>query len=252
MDIYKALSILGALAWLPPLTGYLIKYLTKTKLTLIIHPQIEIGYTYNGSILNLSLAISAENKECLVTNIETIIEGPNREEHTLNWQWFEEKLYEIDYSEIGITPVKKQQNAIAIKVLKEYLVEKKIGFHENSFKEKYQQAIDNTNRQFELITKNSQDAQLIKSSKEYDQFKTLLESSLIWKEGNYKAKVIVRVLGLKENFNSEFQFRLSSNDIKKLQSNTIMAADVLEQAYLPTEGFKVFWNWINQNIFSVK
>ncbi|WP_299289241.1 hypothetical protein [uncultured Mucilaginibacter sp.] len=249
MDIYKALSVLGALAWLPPVISYFIKLYMKPKLTLIVHPQIEIGYTYNGSILNYDLAISAENKECLVTNIQTIIEGPNREEHRLDWQWFEEKLYEIDYNnEIGSTPVRKKQNAIAIKILKEYLVEKRVGFHEASFKEKYQEAIDATNQKFELIIRNSQDPESVKLTTEYDKFKNLLESSLIWKEGNYKAKVLVKALNVKETFNTEFHFRLSTNDVKKLQSNTDFAIKVLEQAYIPKEGFNVFWNWINPNI----
>lgn len=251
MNKFELLALLGALAWLPPLIQLIIWLFTKPKLTIITHRQMEIGHNINGPIFNLSIALSGSTKECLVTEITVELKGPNEEKHILNWQWFEEKLYEIDYSELGLTPVKKQQNAIAIKVLKENLVEKKIGFHETLYKAKYDENYSATNQKSELISKANQDIQTLKASNEYDSFKTLFENSMIWKEGAYVAKIIVTVLNHKKTFSKEIKFHLTASHINKMQSNIPLCLAILEKHYFPVEEdeeSEVLWSWIYPNI----
>ncbi|HTI61649.1 hypothetical protein [Mucilaginibacter sp.] len=252
MDIwYKILAILGACAWLPPIIQLFIKYFTKVKITIIPYRIIEIGYNINGPIINLALALSAENSECLITNIEIQLHGPNQERHNLKWEWFEEKLYEIEYaaSELGLTPIKKQQNAIAIKILKEGLVEKKVGFHETAYKINHDQAYNAINQQFELLSKNNQDVFQLKATQEYDKLKNLLENSLIWKEGTYDGIIKVTTLDKSRFFTENIKFRLSANQIRSLQANILSCVRVLENAYFPSEElYQPKWNWITTNI----
>jgi hypothetical protein len=250
MDIFfKITAIVGACAWLPQIVKEINYLITKFKLTIILHGEIQVGYSVNGPILNLGTALSAENADCLVTNIEIDVVGPNQDQHNFKWQWFEEKLYEIEYTEIGTTPVKKQQTAIAIKILEENLVEKTIGYHSPIFKNSYQQAYDNTNNQHELLVRNNNDVQTLRSTTEYDGFRNLLLNSLIWRQGVFSCKMRVTVLNIKKTFDKEFKFRLSANDIQKLQSNVDTCIKVLELHYFPTgEDYQANWNWINTNI----
>src|SRR3569833_369141 len=211
----QIIAVIGACAWLPPINQLLINIFKRPKLTIFPHRTFELGYTTNGPIINLSIALSAENTECLVTNVEIELEGPNRAQYNLAWQWIEEKLYEIDYSELGTTPVRKQQNAIAIKVLKENLVEKTIGFHEISFKSSYDQSFRSTTQHYELLVGNNQDTNSLRASNEYDTFRNLLENSLIWHEGTYKAKIKVNVLNIPQPYVKKFEFSLTAREIQR-------------------------------------
>lgn len=240
------IAVVGACAWLPPIIQLLIKIFTKPKLTIFPHRTFELGYTTNGSIINFSLALSAENSECLVTNVELEIEGPNREQHRLSWQWIEEKLYEIEYAQLGVTPVRKQQNAIAIKVLKENLVEKTFGFHENTFKSAYDRSFRATTQRFELLRRNGQDINTLRASNEFETFRTLLENSLIWREGAYQVTIKVNALNISQPFIKRFDFALTATDIQRLQTNIETCRTVLEQFYFPQQEVNAAqWNWIN-------
>lgn len=248
MDIYDYLAILGACAWIPSLIGLIIKIITKPRLNIIVHKQIELGYTTNGSIMNLSMALSSENSECLVTNIEVEITGPNKQQHLLKWEWFEEKLYEMDYPELGSTPVRKQQNAIAIKILKESLIEKKIGFHDVNFKEEYSSKFSSVNESYNNLSQNNLEIEQLKSTKEYNDFKNLLNSSCFWKEGIYKGTIKVCALNLIEPFKKEIDFKLTGIDNRRIQTNIKTCEEVLENHYFPVgKEYHDQWNWVYPN-----
>ncbi|TGE19303.1 hypothetical protein [Hymenobacter elongatus] len=121
-------GVIGACAWVPIIISFIKSRLTKPKLNIILHREAELGYTTFGPIFNVSMALSAENAESLVNKIEIDIQGPNQEKHRFAWDWFEERFYDIEYTEIGSTPVTKRQNAVAIKVAKEGIAERKIGY----------------------------------------------------------------------------------------------------------------------------
>ena len=252
MDIwYKIIAIIGACAWIPPIVQIIIKLATKPKLTIFPHRSFQLGYTTNGPIINIGVALSAENSECLITNVDLDVKGPNNEQHQLKWQWLEEKLYEIDYSELGLTPVRKQQNAIAIKVLKENLVEKTIGFHEHAFIVTNDISYKATTRKYELLIRNNQDIQGLRATQEYDTFRTLLSNSLIWKEGTYEANIKVSVLNISQPFNKKFKFIVSANDIQQLQSNIDVCLTLLERHYFPLEDeYIAKWNWVNPSVLN--
>lgn len=88
MEIYKILAILGALAWTYPLAIWIRNLLTKTKLEIINHKQLEIGYTTNGPIVNIDLAFSAIDKDAFIRKVSIKLEHENKENIELQWEWF--------------------------------------------------------------------------------------------------------------------------------------------------------------------
>lgn len=125
MEIYEVLAILGALAWIYPLAIWIQNILKKTKLEIINHNQLEIGYTINGPIINIDLAFSAIDKDAFIRKVTIMLEHENRENILLHWEWFEEVLYVMDLPDSAIVPYRKNQKAIAIKVPRETLIEKR-------------------------------------------------------------------------------------------------------------------------------
>ncbi|MEO2081475.1 MAG: hypothetical protein ABGW88_08095 [Leeuwenhoekiella sp.] len=133
MEIYKILAILGALAWTYPLVIWISNLFTKTKLEVINHKQLDIGYTTNGPIINIDLAFSAIDKDAFIRAVSIKLEHENKENIELQWEWFEEVLLEMDIPDSGIVPYRKNQKAIAIKVPVETLIEKKSVFKAKNF-----------------------------------------------------------------------------------------------------------------------
>lgn len=280
MDLFKWLSIAGALAWLPPVISWIVKFVTKPKLKIIVQKHAELGYTTNGSILNLWVAISAEDVGCLVTNIDLDLRGPNNAQHKLKWDWLEENFFEMaatsaELSTAGPVSIKKNQNAIALKILREGFVEKKIGFQHTKFKDEYGILFELTNEQFTNITQSKQDIATLKASNDYNKFKNLFENSSIWQEGEYTATIKASVLNMNNPFEQKIKFKLSAIDIRTLQKNITTCAEVLERHYFPppkqelpvrnpskepvpdsvetvtdTAVTQIAWNWVNPNIIS--
>ena len=136
-NLTEWLSAIGALAWLPQLFQWIKEYFTKPKLTIVSGNQIEIGYTSFGPIINLSLAILSEKKKAIVNKIDLELVHENNDTQKFSWVWFEEVLYSMDLPGSQQVSTKKNQNAIAIKIGVDDLIEKKVGFQQNTFKNEY-------------------------------------------------------------------------------------------------------------------
>lgn len=246
MEIYKILAILGALAWIYPLGLSIRSLLTKTKLEIIHHKQLEIGYTINGPIINVDLAFSAIDKDAFIKMVSVKLEHQNKENIELQWEWFEEVLLEMDLPDSGIVPYKKNQKAIAIKVPIETLIEKKIGFQSKKFKLEYSKFYSETNQKQINISENQLDLQQLKTTNEYNNFLNLFKDHFPWKKGKYEGLIEVQISERKKVFTQNFSFELTTLDIKNLETNISTSQELVKLHFVsPDPEFKIIWKWAN-------
>jgi hypothetical protein len=191
--MYEVLAILGALAWLPQVFVWVKNWLAKPKLTIISDKELEIGYTSFGPILNVSLAFLSEDKKALIKTIEVELTHEKNDTQRFSWDWFEETLYELNVPNTGLLPTKKNQKAIAINIDKDQLIEKKIGFQQNTFKTEHKRLLQTTTEEFLNLYNADQDTATIKSHKCYNDLLDHYKNSFSWKVGTYNAKFIVTV-----------------------------------------------------------
>ncbi len=246
MDIYKVLAILGALAWIYPLAIWIRSLLTRTKLKIINHKQLEIGYTTNGPIVNIDIAFSSIDKDAFIRKVSIILEHENKENIELQWEWFEEVLLEMDIPDSGIVPYRKNQKAIPIKVPVETLIEKKIGFQSKKFKSEYYTLYSNTNQKQINIFENHQDLQQLKTTNEYNEFLSLFKNHFPWKKGKYEGIIEVEIADRKHIFIQNFSFELTTLDIKNLEKNIQTCQKIVEQHFVsPDQKYRANWEWAN-------
>jgi hypothetical protein len=246
VDYFNLLAVLGALAWLPHLISLVSNLLTKPNLSIISHPELELGYTTFGPILNMQLAFSAENKEVLIQRIEIILKHDSNETHLLSWDWFEEQLLQMDTPDQGPMPFKKNQRAIAIKILKESLVEKKIGFQEKKFKERHYELLNATKENYNNIIQSNQDITTLKVTKPYNDLHDFFKNSFIWKVGKYSVNMKVFIAKKDKPFEHNINFQLTNLDIKTLEANIKNCQDFIENSYIFGKlDFSPQWRWVN-------
>jgi hypothetical protein len=243
--MYELLAILGALAWLPQLFNWIRNLLAKPNLTIISDKELEIGFTSSGPILNVRLAFLAENKKALIKNIEVELMHEKKETQKFSWDWFEETLYEMDVPTTGLLPTKKNQKAIAINVDKDQLVEKKIGFQQNAFKQEHKRLSQTTIEESLNLVGAGHDIALIKSRKPYNDLLDHYKNSFSWKMGTYNAKFVVTIAEKKITFVHTFEFKLTTLDIKSLEANVDQCKLLAEQKYVdPNIQVDRAWFWV--------
>lgn len=247
MNLYEYLAILGATAWLSPIViPWMINQFVKSQMSIISHEELEVGYTTYGPIININLAFSAEKKEALVNNIELEIKHEDQETHMLTWVWFEERLLEMETPNMGLTPFKKNQKAVALKILKENLVEKKIGFQENKFKQENKELLKNLQESYNNIKKNGQPLNGLITTRDYNELKDHFKKSFFWKAGKYTVSLKVYILHSNVPFKHNFIFQLSALDVSRLENNIKNCHDVLEKAFIAEDSsFAPIWEWAN-------
>lgn len=244
-DITLLLSILGALAWLPFIINLIKDFLTKPKITIISDKQIEIGYTTYGPIINLYLAFAGEKKDALINKIKLILIHEKSEKQEFEWEWFEEELLEMEVPNAGNVPYKKKQQAIALKLLKDNLIEKKIGFQVDSIKNERNKLINYLNEISENYIKESLDLKNLKAQKEYTDLISLSRNTFIWKVGNYKMTIEAYIYEKKENIRHNIKFKLTTLDLKKLEKNIDIINKIIESYYITHDTeYKATWNWV--------
>ena len=218
MRYFEILAILGAMAWLPSLINFFKNILIRPVIKIISNREIQIGYTTFGPILNINIAISAKRKETLVEKMEIIITHESKETHYFTWNWHQENLFEMSLPGL-VMPYTKNQPATALKILTTELVEKRIGFCENKFKEEYQKLTTLTSEVHSNILQANKEKNDIKGFREYNDLIDLLKNSFFWKIGKYTVKLLVYTVDNRNPFEHDFKFQLINLNIKSLVSH---------------------------------
>jgi len=244
--LFKLLSVLGALAWLPSLINFIRNIFLKPKLIINSHEELEIGYTTFGPILNLQLSFLAENKKLLIKKINVQLTHQNKDMQVFNWIWFEEILLEMNMPGGGSVPYRKNQNAVVINIAEDMLIEKKIGFQQNTFRVEYKNLLNALNEDYANIIGSSGDINNLKTFKNYNNLLNLFNNSFNWKIGKYSVVLQAYIPDRKEPFEHKFDFSLNNLEIQALKTNIEICKKLVEKKYVNnTLEVKDSWIWIN-------
>jgi len=242
-NLTEILAVIGALSWIYPLVVWLNKKFIKTELEIISHKTIEIGYTYYGPIINIDLAFSASKDDAFIKAITIELNHESHQAENFKWEWFEEKLMEMMVPEGGIVPYKRNQKAIALKVLTSTLVEKKIGFHKPLFAKAYSENYNSVFQIYQnLINKNISPDELIKSN-EYNSFENLFKNNFTWKVGRYTGIVTCVVANRGKKFTKKIEFILTNADIRKLEGNISKSIVLIGRHFGISTLDEPQWDW---------
>lgn len=244
-DIFDLLAILGALAWIPPIIILIRNKVIKPEISVITETELEVGYSTLGPIINTRLAFICDNKKALINKIEAELTHENNDTQKFTWDWFEEILYETDIPNTGIMPTRKNQKAIAINLKKEELIEKKIGFQQNSFKIKQKGLILQTVEDVTLLEKSGKESIEIKSKKSYNDLVDHFKHSFSWKTGKYRLKFLVHEKSLNKAIEKEIKFSMTPLDINNLESNISFCKDSIDSFLIEPKKGSISWRWAN-------
>jgi|SRR5690606_8376176 len=244
--MYKILAVLGALAWLPQVIILIKNQLVKPTLKIIPGYQLEIGYTIFGPIINSNFAIVAENKKALIDQIEIELTHENNDTQKFKWKWIEETLHVVDLPDFsGSMPTRKNQNAIAINIMKDELIEKKIGFQQNTFQSNQKKLVQSIIENIANLEKAAKPLEDLKASKNYNDLKNLYQNAFNWKVGQYSILIKVFENSTKKPFTKSVSFKMTSLDVNNLKVNIEKCDSEIERSYVNAGIELPIWNWAN-------
>ena len=247
-DIFDLLAILGTLAWIPPIFMIINNKFIKPKISIMTEIELEIGYSTFGPIINTRLAFISDNKKALIKKIEAELTHENNDTQKFTWDWFEEILYETDIPNTGSMPTKKSQKAIAINLKKEELIEKKIGFQQNSFKKKQKEIIQKTIEDISIIEKSGKEINEITSKKSYYDLVDHYKHSFNWKTGKYSLVFKVYESSIKNPIEKKIHFSITPLDINNLELNISYCKNAIDRFLFKPSEELINWKWINPMI----
>lgn len=250
MKLIDIIAILGALAWLPQIISWVYNWMKKPKLTIYHDGEAEAGYIKNGNVFNLRFSFLAREKNALIDDIELLLVDKDGASHNLKWMWYSETFYELQ-GPAGNSTMAKQQNAIAINVFKEVLVEKFIGFQSVSFLEKRKQLAYKLSTLIENQRINGDiNIDIIRCSQEYNELIRLYKNSFLWKPGEYSATAKVHIADTNEIIEHNFSFALSELEVDTLHKNIEFTKSILDYEFIDSsKELNGAWLWAKPNIF---
>lgn len=245
LRITEWLAIIGAFAWFPSIIQWFNEYFNKPKLTIISGSEAEIGFTSYGPIINISLAFLSETKKAMVKKVELELVHENNDTQKFSWVWFEEILYSMDLPDSQQINTKRNQNAIAIKIGIDELIEKKVGFQQNTFKTEYDKHYKQLTEdaiEFHQLGKSPEELKITPS---YRQLHDLLTNSFNWKTGKYKVNISAYISIDNVVAKHQFDFSLNSLDIKLLHTNIENCQLNLAKTFIDNKIEIRQWQWVN-------
>ena len=250
MKLIDIIAILGALAWFPQIISWVYNWMKKPKLTIYHDGEAEAGYIKNGNVFNLRFSFLAREKNALIDDIELLLVDKDGASHNLKWMWYSETFYELQ-GPAGNSTMAKQQNAIAINVFKEVLVEKFIGFQSVSFLEKRKQLAYKLSTLIENQRINGDiNIDIIRCSQEYNELIRLYKNSFLWKPGEYSATAKVHIADTNETIEHNFSFALSELEVDTLHKNIEFTKSILDYEFIDSsKELNGAWLWAKPNIF---
>ena len=241
-------ALVGAAAWVPQLGSWIRGALSRPKLALFPSPSPEIGFMAYGTALNLPCVISASVDDAVIVAFEAELTHESGQRFTLPWRGLSESLAEIESSSGEVEHHRRQQPALALKVITEEVAEQTVMFQDAQFQRRLLDAYSAVESRRDLIAQHERDlakqsTELFKSD-EFAKLQDVVRGGLCWRAGEYRVQFRAQIAERSEPFEFDYRFRLSAQDIARLEENVAKLLKVLREGFTPgVTVAQAVWNW---------
>lgn len=221
MTWFEVLSLIGAASWLPQFAQWLFKTRTKAKLDLLTGNVARIGFHPAGSQIGFTALLAAEKRDAVIKKITLAAKHERGEERHFVWTRLTETFFDLRAigGEVSTAArTSKTVDALALKVSTLALTEREIVFEDPEFAAKMAEQM-RVVKAFHNCPKEkifNEKGRL--SAKELVQALDLFKQEMHWKEGQYRFRVQIEVVGQKQHV-QDFNVTVTTQDVEKLRSN---------------------------------
>ena len=247
MSPFEWAAVFGAAAWVPHVVSWAVRLFAQPKVRVIAGRNPEVGYTSLGPIFNLTCAISASRKDAVIERLVATVTHERGQSIVFQWVTLNETLSQVRGPD-GVTEVGKNQPAVALKVSTLVLTEKQIGMQAPSFEEERNVILNALVEQQSHLKKTEPEGwkDLVTKSKELADLVELYRRSQPWQIGQYSVRLTLHLAGVRKPTEQAFHFRLTANDVERLEQNIPeITRNVADAVVPPEDGEPSYsWNWI--------
>lgn len=240
-------AILGVLAWVPHLVTWIRDYFAKPTLALFPAASPEIGFSAYGMVLNLQCAISADVTDAVIERMEAELVHEHGQRFVLPWRGLHETLSEIETPSGEIERHRRQQTALALKVLIEELAEKTVMFQDLDFQNREIEALRSVEVRRDRIAAaepESTRSSLVLKSDEFAELARVVRAGFKWQAGKYDVVFRLKAAERETPFDFRYRFQLSDTDIDRLKENLELVLANGTASFAPEhKAPERAWNW---------
>jgi len=246
---------IGAGAWVPQIAKWLHQRFAKPVIEIFSAPNVQIGYTNFGPVINLTSNIIAKRKDSIVDRITMEVTHGKGDSRTFTWVYLTETQQQItSYTGVAFE-ISKSQPAIALKVSTLAPVDKIIIFIDMEFQAVQRQHIAKILDTYNFLSKKDEKNALseLLNTKEVSDWLDFFRKSMYWKEGSYNVKVLLRDAGTRQPQVQQFEFSLARHEFEALNCNLgLVEKSVSEIIYPSSDESKkvepINWLWVRPEI----
>ena len=244
--IYKVLGICMALSLAPYVYKLLQSSVQKPVINLISKPELIIGFTTSGPVINLDLGFSTKNKDAIVEKIELTLVHESNVTHRFEWKWYAVTTPEMEFPKFVHNPFEESQKDLVLRLQRDSFIFQRISFREISFQDRYQPQIDKASDLYNKISAlKDEDNRRISVDRVNSKLVELFNRSFTWITGDYKAKIEVFTRENMKSFEHEFSFNLQDTQKEELEKNITECAKSTRISFFDKEkDFKPEWEWV--------
>jgi hypothetical protein len=243
-------AYIGAAAWLPQIMTWIYKAIARPQLRVVFPPQLQIGYSSAGPIANITVAVSTSRADSLIERVRLEVRHEKGDSRTLVWQWTQANAQQATSSDGTFTSIGGQNPAVALKIPKDGLVERLIGFQDAGFLAEFDGLALPCAE--ELTAQRAQGEtdpfQRLKTSVSYARIKDFFANQGYWKEGSYRARIVIEDRRLRGMFSASFKFQLTKPQIDSLRGNMTQLDRALRIRFGEPYDQPPVWAWIDARV----
>lgn len=247
-------SIIGAAAWIPPILSLIQEWLTKPVLYITPSKQCEVGFTELGPILNIKMALTADNQNILIDRIDFELFHDSGAKHLFRWHEIVEIRGQMIVPGVANHTIFQESEAIAVKILTTDFKDVQLRNRLEEHSEELRQYDSECRKERRRLTNNAQyDPEVFYASKTVQDMQAFMRSQMLWKRGRYQIRFVVHTRGKARVKAPALAFLLNDEDIVLMQSNndnlprylrnTCLANTLSADQIQPLE-----WHWLPKEL----
>lgn len=235
MGVFEWMALIGAAAWLPQLGFVVYRSVITPRVVLIPVPELELGYTYFGPILNVKASLFAERKDAIILDMTVVLRHEHGREIVLEWHSFVEEFSELRDASGEATKVTRDQMATALRVSTAMPSEKFIRFQDPTFQDETRSLTRVAMEELERLKRAGSEEAVTEylRSKENEALMSHFRHGLPWEAGRYEVTLRMQMLDRDEPAVAKSTFDLSQGEVDRIRKN-IAATE--ERVRLVAEG----------------